>query len=118
MLTKITELLGIDFPLVAFSHCRDVVVQVSRAGGMGIFGAAGSTPEQLRVELAWIEEHVEGNAFGLDLIIPASHESRRASEVKTTAPHRDTTAHSQFIRVVLAEYGIDTSTLSDERLPE
>ena len=28
--SQICEMLGIDFPLVAFTHCRDVVVEVSK----------------------------------------------------------------------------------------
>ena len=45
MKTALRPLLGVDFPLLAFSHCRDVVAAVSRAGGVGVFGAAGCTPE-------------------------------------------------------------------------
>ena len=33
MKTAATEMLGIEFPIFAFSHCRDVVAAVSRAGG-------------------------------------------------------------------------------------
>ena len=47
MNSKICDLLGIEFPLVAFSHCKDVVAQVSKAGGMGVLGAVGMTPEML-----------------------------------------------------------------------
>jgi NAD(P)H-dependent flavin oxidoreductase YrpB (nitropropane dioxygenase family) len=57
---KIQSVLGIDFPLFAFSHCRDVVAAVSKAGGFGVFGAAGVTPEELDTELAWIDAHVDG----------------------------------------------------------
>ena len=39
MQTPITELFGIEFPIVAFTHCRDVVAAVSRAGGLGVLGA-------------------------------------------------------------------------------
>lgn len=67
---KITDMFGIDFPLFAFSHCRDVVVAVSKAGGMGVFGAVHFTPEQLREELAWIDEHIDGHPYGIDLVMP------------------------------------------------
>ena len=40
MQSPICAMLDIEFPLLAFSHCRDVVVAVSKAGGMGVFGAA------------------------------------------------------------------------------
>ena len=39
MRTKATELVGIDLPIFAFSHCRDVVAAVTNAGGMGVLGA-------------------------------------------------------------------------------
>ena len=48
MALKPKEMFGIEFPLFAFSHCRDVVVAVSKAGGIGVFGALHYTPEQLR----------------------------------------------------------------------
>ncbi len=54
MNSKICEILDIEFPLVAFSHCKDVVAQVSKAGGMGVLGAVGMTPEILEQELNWI----------------------------------------------------------------
>ena len=62
MNSKICEMLKIEFPLIAFSHCKDVVVQVSKAGGMGVLGAVGMTPEILEQELKWIDEHKIGRA--------------------------------------------------------
>ena len=61
MKSPICEKLGIEFPLIAFTHCRDVVVEVSKSGGMGVLGAAGFAPKQLEIELAWIDEHIEKN---------------------------------------------------------
>ena len=40
MKSQICKILDIEFPLVAFSHCRDVVAAVSKAGGMGVLGAS------------------------------------------------------------------------------
>ena len=57
MKSRLCEMLGIDFPLVAFSHCRDVVAAVSRAGGFGVLGATAFSPEQLDLELKWIDDH-------------------------------------------------------------
>lgn len=64
------EMLGAEFPLIAFSHCRDVVVAVSKAGVFGVLGA--TTPEQLRVGLDWIED-VDGHPYGLDVLIPQNY---------------------------------------------
>ena len=70
MKSPICEMLEIEFPLVAFSHCRDVVVAVSKAGGCGVLGAVGMSPEQLEKELKWIDEHIDGKPYGVDVLIP------------------------------------------------
>ena len=72
MRTPICDRLEIEFPIFAFSHCRDVVAAVSRAGGMGVLGALAFSPEQLEIELTWIDEHVDGKPYGVDVVMPAS----------------------------------------------
>ncbi|MCB1645095.1 MAG: hypothetical protein KDI36_06560, partial [Pseudomonadales bacterium] len=72
MKSPVCDLLGIDFPLIAFTHCRDVVVEVSKAGGLGVLGAAGFGPEQLEIELQWIDDHIDGKPYGVDLIVPTT----------------------------------------------
>jgi hypothetical protein len=46
MRSPICDLLGIELPLLAFSHCRDVVAAVTNAGGFGVLGVAGSDPPE------------------------------------------------------------------------
>jgi len=70
MNSRICEMLDIEFPLVAFTHCRDVVVAVSKAGGCGVLGAVGMTPDILEQELKWIDEHIDGKPYGVDVLIP------------------------------------------------
>ena len=72
MKTEICKRLGIEFPIFAFSHCRDVVAAVSNAGGFGVLGAVGFSAEQLRVELDWLDEHVTGG-YGVDIVIPGKY---------------------------------------------
>ncbi|HEX2214115.1 MAG TPA: nitronate monooxygenase, partial [Mycobacterium sp.] len=76
MKPAICEQFGIDFPLFAFSHCRDVVAAVSSAGGFGVLGGTAYTPEQLDQELSWIDDHVGGRPYGVDLIVPATYEGK------------------------------------------
>ncbi len=52
MRTAIARRLGCEVPIFAFSHCRDVVVEVTKAGGFGVFGASTFSPEEVRGE-AW-----------------------------------------------------------------
>ena len=70
MRTNATDLVGIDVPIFAFSHCRDVVAAVTNAGGLGVLGAVAHSPEQLDIDLAWIEEEVKGKPYGIDLLVP------------------------------------------------
>ena len=104
-------MLGIDFPLLAFTHCRDVVCEVSKAGGMGVLGAAGFGPEQLEIELKWIDEHIDGKPYGVDLIVPTSmanqDESASPDEVRAMVPDE----HKQFAANILAQHNIDTNDL-------
>ena len=72
MHTDLCDRLDIEFPIFAFTHCRDVVVAVSQAGGFGVLGAVGHTPESLEIDLNWIDEHVDGKPYGVDLIVPTS----------------------------------------------
>ncbi len=106
MRSPICEQLGIEFPLLAFSHCRDVVVAVSKGGGMGVLGAAGYTPEELEIELAWIDERVAGMPYGVDLIAPTSMASRTSpSTDELSAMVPDT--HRNYALDILGKYEID-----------
>lgn len=72
-MAAITEMFGIEAPIFAFSHCRDVVVEASRAGGMGVLGAAWMTPTELEVSLKWIDEHIDGKPYGVDVVFPGTY---------------------------------------------
>ncbi|MEH3143109.1 MAG: nitronate monooxygenase [Mycobacterium kyogaense] len=76
MSSALCDQFGIDFPLFAFSHCRDVVAAVTNAGGFGVLGATAYSPAQLDRELAWIDDAVGGKPYGVDLIVPAKFEGK------------------------------------------
>jgi len=111
MKSPICDLLGIEFPLVAFTHCRDVVCEVSKAGGMGVLGAAGFGPEQLEIELNWIDEHIAGKPYGVDLIVPTTmanqDESASPEEIRAMIPDE----HKQFATNILAQHNVDTKDI-------
>jgi len=65
---------GINMPIVVFSHCRDAVVLAANAGGSGVFGADTPTPEQLAIELHWIEDHINGRPNGVGVLLPKVHD--------------------------------------------
>jgi len=78
MRTRLCDDFGIDVPIFAFSHCRDVVAAVTNAGGMGVLGAVAFSPEQLEIELRWIDEHVDGKPYGVDIVMPMQYEGKDA----------------------------------------
>jgi len=78
MRTQVCDMLGIEYPILAFSHCRDVVAAVSNAGGFGVLGAVAHTPEQLEVDLNWIEEQTHGRPYGVDLLLICLQRSHAA----------------------------------------
>ena len=111
MKSPICEMLGIEFPLVAFSHCRDVVAAVSRAGGFGVLGATAHTPETIEQELKWIDDHVDGKPYGVDVLIPENistagekHVTWKSLEARIPQAHRD------FTRDLLKKNGIELTT--------
>jgi NAD(P)H-dependent flavin oxidoreductase YrpB (nitropropane dioxygenase family) len=71
MRTELCDAFGIEYPIFAFTHCRDVVAAVSKAGGLGVLGAVGFSADQLEIELNWIDEHVDGKPYGVDTVMPA-----------------------------------------------
>jgi NAD(P)H-dependent flavin oxidoreductase YrpB (nitropropane dioxygenase family) len=115
MHTPICQRLGIEFPLFAFSHCRDVVAAVSKAGGMGVLGVAGYSAERLKQELDWIEAHAGGKPYGVDLIVPNKYEGKgEGADVERLVSALPQT-HRDFAARILSEHGIDASSLESER---
>jgi NAD(P)H-dependent flavin oxidoreductase YrpB (nitropropane dioxygenase family) len=107
MKTAITDLFGIDVPILAFTHCRDVVVAVTKAGGMGVLGAAGHSDRQLEIDLDWIEAEIGDRPYGVDLIVPAKYAGSdegglKMSDIAALLPDE----HRRFVDDILARYDV------------
>ncbi|MEM7097750.1 MAG: nitronate monooxygenase [Pseudomonadota bacterium] len=114
MRSPICEKLGIEFPLIAFTHCRDVVVEVSKAGGMGVLGAAGYDAQSLEIELSWIDEHIDGMPYGVDLIAPTSM-AASDDDTRDSLVDRVPQAHRDYAISVLAQHGIDAGDVFENQ---
>jgi NAD(P)H-dependent flavin oxidoreductase YrpB (nitropropane dioxygenase family) len=111
MKSPICDMLGIEFPLLAFSHCRDVVAAVSRAGGFGVLGATVHTPDTLERELKWIDAHVDGKPYGIDVLIPENISTSGEKDVTwKSLEARVPQAHRDYTRELLKKYGIELTT--------
>ncbi|MBC7702765.1 MAG: nitronate monooxygenase [Rhodoferax sp.] len=105
MRTALCEKLGCELPIFAFSHCRDVVVEVTRAGGFGVLGASTFSPEQLEAELLWIDRHVDGKPYGVDVIIPTKYDQqaeRTTQDLENLIPEQ----HRAFMAKILDDAGV------------
>jgi NAD(P)H-dependent flavin oxidoreductase YrpB (nitropropane dioxygenase family) len=107
MRTRICDLFGIEFPIFAFSHCRDVVAAVSRAGGFGVLGALAFSSEQLEMELAWIDGHTDGKPYGVDVVMPAKYEGKGEGTVtKEGLARMIPEGHRRFVEDLLERYRV------------
>jgi NAD(P)H-dependent flavin oxidoreductase YrpB (nitropropane dioxygenase family) len=118
MHTSLCDTLGIEFPIFAFTHCRDVVVAVSKAGGFGVLGAVGFTPEQLEVELNWIDEHIGGHTYGVDIVIPNKYEGMdsnlSADELAKMLVDMVPQEHLDFAKKILTDHGVPLTAEDNE----
>ena len=111
MKSALCKKLGIEFPLFAFSHCRDVVAAVSSAGGFGVLGAVAHTPEALAIDLEWIDRHVGGKPYGIDLLIPNSMVDKEGDLSIEDLQARVPPEHRRHVTSLLDRHGIDTADL-------
>ncbi|MEL0114032.1 MAG: nitronate monooxygenase, partial [Rickettsiales bacterium] len=106
MKTVVMKMLGLEAPIFAFSHCRDVVAAVSRAGGMGVLGTTHVTPEQLDIELAWLDAHTEDKNYGVDLMFASNarqeFEGMTIADVDKYIP----ADHRKFVDDLMRKYGV------------
>ena len=102
MKTHICDMFGLEFPIFAFSHCRDVVAAVSKAGGMGVLGAVAFPPEQLEIELKWIDEHVDGKPYGVDIVMPMSYVGFEEEKLQEMISE----GHRKFTEDLMKQYEI------------
>ncbi|MFN8624427.1 MAG: nitronate monooxygenase family protein [Candidatus Binatia bacterium] len=118
MHTELCEQLGIDFPIFAFTHCRDVVVAVSKAGGFGVLGAVGFLPEQLDAHLQWIDERIGDKPYGVDIVIPGKYEGMGELDPKKLEEYLRgliPAEHRAFAEKILADHGVPKLPAGEER---
>src|SRR4051812_30414336 len=117
MRTRVSEMLGVEFPILAFSHCRDVVAAVTNAGGFGVLGAVAHSPEQLEIDLGWIEEQVHGRPYGLDLLLPQKYAGADAGGIDREVVRQLLPPEQQaFIDDILARYEVPAIDADPEAL--
>ncbi|CAB1369251.1 nitronate monooxygenase [Denitratisoma oestradiolicum] len=101
--TQLCEKLGIEYPVVAFTHCKDVAVAVINAGGFAVLGEALHTPDQIAADIKWIRERIGGKPFGIDLVLPSSvAEEQSVDELLAMIPQ----GHRDFEQMIKRKYNV------------
>jgi NAD(P)H-dependent flavin oxidoreductase YrpB (nitropropane dioxygenase family) len=104
MQTELSKKLGVEHAIFGFTPFPAVAAAISRAGGFGVLGAVRYTaPDDLKRDLDWIEAHVDGRPYGLDVVMPAKKvEGVTEADVEAMIPE----GHRQYVREVLAKHGV------------
>jgi len=115
----LTQQFGIEYPIFAFSHCRDVVAAVTNAGGMGVLGALAFSPDELEQELTWIDEHVGGRPYGVDVVMPVKTVDRDqgihdVSDIGAQLRGLISQEHWDYVDKILEDNGVDLSASTKE----
>jgi NAD(P)H-dependent flavin oxidoreductase YrpB (nitropropane dioxygenase family) len=107
MRTKLAEEMGLEFPIFAFTHCRDVAAAVSKAGGLGVLGVAAHSLESLKMELEWIENEIGDKPYGVDLLLPTKFAgSDRVDSEDSQREDRFPEEHRRFVEELLERYEV------------
>jgi len=109
---KMSDLLGISAPLIGFSRTPGVVVAVTNEGGLGVLAASGYTPEELDAQMTWIEEHIHGKPYGLDLLIPEKFTSAGSDDLLAGLRAQISPEHIAFVERLLETYEIPSVSTS------
>ncbi|MFD0008003.1 NAD(P)H-dependent flavin oxidoreductase [Streptomyces sp. NPDC127178] len=104
MQTELSKKLGVEHAIFGFTPFPAVAAAISRAGGFGVLGAVRYTaPDDLKRDLDWVEAHVDGRPYGLDVVMPAKKvEGVTEADVEAMIPE----GHRQFVQDTLAKYGV------------
>ncbi|GAA4309337.1 nitronate monooxygenase family protein [Streptomyces venetus] len=109
MQTELSQKLGVEHAVFGFTPFPAVAAAISRAGGFGVLGAVRYTdPDELKRDLDWVEAHVDGRPYGLDVVMPAkkveapNNRTLTEADVEAMIPE----GHRQFVRDTLAKHGV------------
>lgn len=101
--TPLCDKLGIEYPVVAFTHCKDVAVAVINAGGFAVLGEAMHAPDHIAADIKWIRDRVSGKPFGIDLVLPSSvPEERTVEQLLAEIPQE----HRDFEQMIKRKYDV------------
>ncbi|EPH44425.1 nitronate monooxygenase [Streptomyces aurantiacus] len=109
MQTELSKQLGVEHAVFGFTPFPAVAAAISRAGGFGVLGAVRYTaPDDLARDLDWMQEHVDGRPYGLDVVMPAKKVEAAGGGALTEADVEAMipAAHRKFVEETLAKHEV------------
>jgi NAD(P)H-dependent flavin oxidoreductase YrpB (nitropropane dioxygenase family) len=107
--TALSDEFGLDMSLFAFSYMPDVVIEVCKAGGMGVLGAVRFTPDELSEAIEYVEARIGGRPYGVDIVMPAKTEAVAGmdmGELHEMLEKMIPQEHKDFVERLLKEHGV------------
>lgn len=105
--TRFAERLGIDMPILGFSHSTDVTAAITAAGGLGVYGIAHDPPDQVPARIDAVRRQIGSRPLGIDIMMPKGMpESETLASVQASLPQR----HVEFVEEIAAKYAVPAAT--------
>ncbi|MGE0320726.1 MAG: NAD(P)H-dependent flavin oxidoreductase [Polyangiaceae bacterium] len=108
MKTQLCQELGIEVPIFAFTRSPKVVIEVSRAGGLGVLGAIGYTTDEFAETIEMVHKELDGLPFGVDVVMPAGFVGADSGGMASAAEYHQMLPeeHRNFLNQLLAEHNV------------
>lgn len=101
--TQLCDDLGASQPIFGFTHSLDAAIAISRSGGIGIWGATRSTPEEIEAGLSRMDAELGELPYGIDLVIPPGMPERdNRAEIEAAIPDE----HRRFVAGLRDRFGV------------
>lgn len=105
--TAFMERIGLEVPILGFSHSIDVTSAISRAGGMGVYGIAHEPPEQVKPAVDAVRAAAGDRPIGADIMMPRNMpDTGTLEEIQATLP----AGHQSFVKDLFAKYNVPMAT--------
>ncbi len=118
--TSLCDLLGIEYPVILAGMgpvaggimgpvaTSDLAAAVSNAGGLGVLGGAGFSPDRLREEIQKIRSMTD-KPFGVDLLLPSNYMGGAAAAAEMPADPRELIPQETYagVRKMAEDLGIE-----------
>lgn len=101
--TALCDELGATHAIFGFTHSLDAAIAISKEGGIGIWGATRSTPEEIEAGLSRMDAELGDLPYGIDLVIPPGMPERdNRAEIEAAIPDE----HRTFVSDLRDRFGV------------